>query len=50
MPFTEEELKEYMAMWAEEFHEEITLEEACLSATALLDLFVLLASPVGEGA
>lgn len=48
MPFTEEELKEYVAMWAEEFHETISLEEARLSATALLDLFVLLACPDGE--
>jgi hypothetical protein len=48
MQFTEAELKEYMAMWTEEFHESISLEEARLSATALLDLFVLLASPAGK--
>lgn len=43
MQFTEGELREYAAMWAEEFHETITLDEARLSATALLDLFALLA-------
>lgn len=48
MQFTEEDLREYIAMWAEEFHEKITLEEARLSATTLLDLFLLLACPGAE--
>lgn len=48
MQFTEDELREYAAMWAEEFRESITLEEARLSATALMDLFLLLAASGGE--
>lgn len=43
MQFTEEDLREFMAIWSDEFHESITVEEARLSATMLMDLFVLLA-------
>jgi hypothetical protein len=48
MQFTDEELREYVEMWSEEFHEPISLEEARLSATALMDLFLLLAFPGWE--
>lgn len=48
MQFTEAELREYVTMWSEEFHEAISVEEARLSATALVDLFLLLAFSDGE--
>jgi hypothetical protein len=43
MQFTESDLRELMAIWSDEFHESITLDEARLSATMLMDLFVTLA-------
>jgi len=48
MQFTDAELREYAEIWKEEFHETITVEEARLSATALMDLFLLLAYSGGE--
>lgn len=48
MQFTDAELKEYAKLWKEEFHETISLEEARLSATALMDLFLLLTYSGGE--
>lgn len=48
MQFTDAELREYVRMWSDEFHESISLEEARLSATALMDLFILLAFTDGE--
>jgi hypothetical protein len=48
MQFTDAELREYAEMWKEEFHESISLEEARLSATALLNLFLQLAFSAGE--
>jgi hypothetical protein len=43
MQFTEDDLREFMAIWSDEFHETITVEEARLSATMLMDLFAVLA-------
>jgi hypothetical protein len=43
MQFTEDDLREFMAIWSDEFHESISLDDARLSATMLMDLFALLA-------
>src|SRR5271168_2474273 len=36
MQFTDADLREYIEIWSSEFHEMISLEEARLSATALM--------------
>jgi len=50
MQFTEEELRDYMEIWSDEFHETISLEEARLSATMLMELFAVLAFSGSEEA
>lgn len=50
MQFTEDDLREFMAIWSDEFHETLTAEEARRSATMLLDLFALLAFSESEEA
>jgi len=44
MQLTEDELREFMEIWRDEFREPITIEEARQSASALLDLYVVLTS------
>lgn len=48
MQLTDADLREFAHIWAEEFHESITEEEAKSSASMLLDLYWLLASQGGE--
>lgn len=43
MQFTDADLREFMEIWSSEFHETISLEEARQSATALMELFSVLA-------
>ena len=42
MHLQESELREFIQLWAEEFHETISMEEAKLCAAALLNLFRIL--------
>jgi hypothetical protein len=44
MQFTEADIQEFIAIWKEEFHETITEADAQLSASALMELYALLAS------
>jgi len=43
MPFTDADLREFMEIWKEEFHETITEADARLCASALMELYTLLA-------
>ncbi len=42
MPITESDLREFIKIWNEEFHETIALGDAKRSATALLELYAWL--------
>ena len=42
MVFTEADLQEFIAMWEEEFHETISVEDAKRSATSLMELYAWL--------
>ena len=44
MEFTEADLQEVIAIWKEEFHETIAEADARLAASALMELYVFLAS------
>ncbi|MHB1488488.1 MAG: hypothetical protein ACYCO5_00410 [Acidobacteriaceae bacterium] len=44
MQFTEADLQEFIAIWKEEFHEMIAEADAGLAASALMELYVFLAS------
>ena len=44
MQFTDADLQEFKAIWKEEFHETITETDAHLSASALMELYSMLAS------
>ena len=42
MDFTEADLQEFIAIWKEEFHETISVEDAKRSATSLMELYTWL--------
>jgi hypothetical protein len=44
MQLQEADLREFIEIWSNEFHETISAEDAKLSAAALLELYRLLAS------
>jgi hypothetical protein len=44
MHFEESELREFIQLWTEEFHETISMEDAKVCAAMLLSLFRLLLS------
>jgi len=44
MEFTEADLQEFIAIWKGEFHETIAEADARLAASALMELYVFLAS------
>ena len=44
MQLTEDELREFVEIWKDEFNEPITIEDARQSASALLDLYLILTS------
>lgn len=44
MQFSEADLKEFIEIWKEEFHETITKADAQLAASSLMELYTLLAS------
>jgi len=44
MQFIDADLQEFIAIWKEEFHETITEADARLSASALMELYSMLAS------
>jgi hypothetical protein len=48
MQLTEEDLREFIQIWSEEFGEAITLADARKRATDLLRLYLLLSSPQSE--
>ena len=48
MQFSDQDLEEYQQIWKEEFHEEISQENARHSASMLMELFVLLSPPLPE--
>ena len=43
MQFTEADIQEFLTIWKEEFHETITEADARIAASALMDLYALLA-------
>lgn len=45
MQLTENDILEFMEIWAAEFNEQITPEDAKAHAAELLDLYALLISP-----
>ena len=45
MEFNEADLREFIEIWKEEFHETITEATARLSASALMELLMLLMTP-----
>ena len=42
MQFTEDDIRSFMQIWSEEFHESISPEDARVSATMLLELYSML--------
>jgi hypothetical protein len=44
LQLTEDDLKEFAALWKEEFHETITEADARLAAASLMELYTWLAS------
>ena len=46
MELTEEDLREFSRLWREEFHEEITPEDARAVASSLVELYWVLARPL----
>lgn len=44
MDLQEDDLKEFIELWSEEFHETISMQDAKLRASALLHLYRLLVS------
>jgi hypothetical protein len=44
MQFSEDDLREFTALWSEEFHEVLSMKDARIFASTLMDLFSLLAS------
>ncbi len=44
MQLQEDDLREFVKLWSEEFHEAISMEDAKLCASMLLSLYRLLAS------
>ena len=45
MDITDQDIREFMAVWEEEFSELLTMEEARLQASLLLKLYVHLVEP-----
>jgi hypothetical protein len=48
MQLTEDDLREFMEIWSEEFKEDLTIADARERASALLDLYALLTSSWSE--
>lgn len=48
MQLTEDDVREFAAIWQGEFHETITEKEAGVSASLLLELWLLLAAAMEE--
>jgi hypothetical protein len=46
MKLTEQDLQEFSRIWSEEFHEVISIDEARQHASALLELYSVLARPL----
>jgi hypothetical protein len=46
MQFTDTDLREFTEIWQEEFHEPISEDEARHAASLLMDLYMLLATPL----
>jgi hypothetical protein len=49
MQFKEDDLRCFMLIWSEEFHEPISAEDARLSAAMLLDVYSMLAASQDTG-
>ncbi|MGH9498166.1 MAG: hypothetical protein ACRD3L_03410 [Terriglobales bacterium] len=45
MQLTDHDLSEFMEIWSDEFQEAITLEDARLRASLLLELYLMVVSP-----
>jgi hypothetical protein len=50
MQLNEEDIRDFVKVWFAEFNETITDEEARLSASILMNLYLLLADPESGGA
>lgn len=48
MQLTDHDLREFMEIWSDEFQEAITLDDARLSASMLLELYLMVMSPEEE--
>jgi hypothetical protein len=46
MQLTDDDLEEFIKLWREEFHEEISMEEARKRGTELIELYWLLSRPL----
>ena len=44
MQFSDDDMREFIEVWSEEFHEELSMKDARVFASTLMDLFSLLAS------
>ena len=50
MQLTDEDIREFTTLWEQEFHERLSPGEARHAATALLELYDLIAQPVSSSA
>jgi hypothetical protein len=44
MQFSDDDLREFIEVWSGEFHEDLSMKDARVFASTLMDLFSLLAS------